>query len=61
MQRQVQWPEHERPRVPLIIDEAHYVLGGENIVDQFATHRRAGLEPVCTWWAPEPPDEPSSW
>ena len=47
MQRQVQWPEAERPRVPLIIDEAHYVLGGENIVDQFATHRRAGLEPVC--------------
>jgi hypothetical protein len=47
MQRQVQWPEDQRPRVPLIIDEAHYVLGGENIVDQFATHRRAGLEPVC--------------
>ena len=47
MQRQVQWPEADRPRVPLMIDEAHYVLGGENIVDQFATHRRAGLEPVC--------------
>ena len=47
MQRQVQWPDDKRPRVPLIIDEAHHVLGGENIVDQFATHRRAGLEPVC--------------
>ena len=47
MQRQVQLPDEQRPRVPLIIDEAHQVLGAENIVDQFATHRRAGLEPVC--------------
>ena len=37
-------PETDRPRVPLIVDEAHYVAGAENIVDQIATHRRAGLE-----------------
>ncbi len=47
MQRQVHRSEHERPRVPLLIDEAHYVLGAENVIDQFATHRRAGLEPAC--------------
>jgi hypothetical protein len=44
MQRQVHLPETDRPRVPLIIDEAHYVAGAENVVDQIATHRRAGLE-----------------
>jgi hypothetical protein len=46
MQRQVHLPEHERPRVPLLMDDAHYIVGGENVVDQFATHRRAGLEPA---------------
>jgi type IV secretory pathway TraG/TraD family ATPase VirD4 len=44
MQRQVHLPETDRPRVPLLIDEAHYVAGAENVVDQIATHRRAGLE-----------------
>jgi len=47
MQRQVHLPETDRPRVPLLIDEAHYVMGAENVIDQFATHRRAGLEPAC--------------
>ena len=46
LQRQVRLPEGERPRVPLIVDEAHYVAGGENVVDQIATHRAAGLEPA---------------
>jgi Replication-relaxation len=46
MQRQVHLPEADRPRVPLIMDDAHYIVGGENVVDQFATHRRAGLEPA---------------
>ena len=44
LQRQVHLPEAERPRVPLLVDEAHYVAGGENVVDQIATHRAAGLE-----------------
>ena len=44
LQRQVHRPEAERPRVPLIVDEAHYVAGAENVVDQIATHRAAGLE-----------------
>ena len=46
LQRQVHLPERERPRVPLLVDEAHYVAGGENVVDQVATHRAAGLEPA---------------
>ncbi|MGO9792022.1 MAG: type IV secretory system conjugative DNA transfer family protein, partial [Solirubrobacteraceae bacterium] len=46
LQRQVHLPEIERPRVPLLVDEAHYVAGGENVVDQIATHRAAGLEPA---------------
>ena len=46
LQRQVHLPEAERPRVPLLVDEAHYVAGGENVVDQIATHRAAGLEPA---------------
>ena len=46
LQRQVHLPEPERPRVPLLVDEAHYVAGGENVVDQIATHRAAGLEPA---------------
>ena len=46
MQRQVALAEDERPRVPLLVDEAHYVASSENIVDQIATHRRAGLEPA---------------
>jgi hypothetical protein len=46
LQRQVHLPESERPRVPLLVDEAHYVAGGENVVDQIATHRAAGLEPA---------------
>jgi hypothetical protein len=46
MQRQVHLPERERPRVPLLVDEAHYIAGVENVVDQIATHRRAGLEPA---------------
>ena len=46
MQRQVLLPETERPRVPVLIDEAHYVASVENVVDQIATHRRAGLEPA---------------
>jgi hypothetical protein len=44
MQRQVHLAETDRPRVPLLVDEAHYVAGAENVVDQIATHRRAGLE-----------------
>ena len=44
LQRQVHRPETDRPRVPLIVDEAHYVADGENVVDQIATHRAAGLE-----------------
>ena len=46
LQRQVHLPEAERPRVPLLVDEAHYIAGGENVVDQIATHRAAGLEPA---------------
>ena len=46
LQRQVHLPEAERPRVPLLVDEAHYVASGENVVDQIATHRAAGLEPA---------------
>jgi hypothetical protein len=46
LQRQVHLPEADRPRVPLLVDEAHYVAGGENVVDQVATHRAAGLEPA---------------
>ena len=40
-------PSARRPRgrgCPLIVDEAHYVADGENVVDQIATHRAAGLE-----------------
>ncbi len=44
LQRQVRLPETDRPRVPLIVDEAHYLAGTENFVDQIATHRAAGLE-----------------
>jgi hypothetical protein len=44
LQRQVRLPETDRPRVPLTVDEAHYVAGAENFVDQIATHRAAGLE-----------------
>src|SRR3954465_5017921 len=44
LQRQVHRPETDRPRVPLIVDEAHYIAGAENVVDQIATHRAAGLE-----------------
>jgi hypothetical protein len=44
LQRQVHLPADERPRVPLLVDEAHYVASGENVVDQIATHRAAGLE-----------------
>ena len=44
LQRQVHLPPSERPRVPLLVDEAHYVASGENVVDQIATHRAAGLE-----------------
>jgi hypothetical protein len=47
MQRQVRLSEDERPRVPLIVDEAHYIAGTENFVDQVATHRRGGLEVAC--------------
>ena len=46
LQRQVHLPEAKRPRVPLLVDEAHYVASGENVVDQIATHRAAGLEPA---------------
>src|SRR3989440_5671182 len=46
LQRQVHLTESERPRVPFLVDEAHYVAGGENVVDQIATHRAAGLEPA---------------
>ena len=58
MQRQVHLPETDRPRVPLLVDEAHYVAGAENVVDQIATHRRgrpgdqlwpAVLRPARLW------------
>ena len=32
--------------MPLLVDEAHYILGAESVVDQIATHRAAGLEPA---------------
>src|SRR4051795_4314988 len=44
LQRQVRQPEHERPRVALLADEAHYLASAENVVDQIATHRAAGLD-----------------
>src|SRR5947208_1254719 len=44
LQRQMHLPEHERPRVPVLVDEAHYVADAPNVVDQIATHRAAGLE-----------------
>lgn len=43
LQHQVQWPEGERPRVALLADESHYLVS-ENVVDQIATHRAAGLD-----------------
>ena len=43
MQRQVQLPEAERPRVALICDEFHY-LASRNVIKQIATHRAAGLD-----------------
>ena len=45
MQRQVHLPEDDRPRVSLLVDEAHYIVG-ENVIDQIAAHRAAGLEPA---------------
>src|SRR4051794_11211445 len=44
LQRQVRRPETERPRVALLADEAHYLASAENVVDQIATHRAAGLD-----------------
>jgi len=46
LQRQVHLPERDRPRVPLLVDEAHYILAAESVVDQVATHRAGGLEPA---------------
>jgi hypothetical protein len=43
LQHQVQWPEEDRPRVALLADESHYLVS-ENVVDQIATHRAAGLD-----------------
>jgi hypothetical protein len=45
MQRQVHLPEDDRPTVSLLVDEAHYIVG-ENVIDQIAAHRAAGLEPA---------------
>ena len=44
LQRQVRRPESDRPRVALLADEAHYLASAENVVDQIATHRAAGLD-----------------
>lgn len=44
LQRQVRRPETDRPRVALLADEAHYLTSAENVVDQIATHRAAGLD-----------------
>ncbi|RKQ90828.1 type IV secretion system coupling TraD/TrwB family protein [Solirubrobacter pauli] len=44
LQRQVRRPESERPRVALLADEAHYLASTDNVVDQIATHRAAGLD-----------------
>jgi len=44
LQRQVRLPEAERPRVALIADEAYHIASSENIVNQIATHREAGLD-----------------
>jgi hypothetical protein len=44
LQRQVRRPETDRPRVALLADEAHYLASAENVVDQIATHRAAGLD-----------------
>jgi hypothetical protein len=44
LQRQVRRPEANRPRVALLADEAHYLASAENVVDQIATHRAAGLD-----------------
>ena len=43
MQRQVRFPQDERPRVALICDEFHY-LASRNVIKQVATHRAAGLD-----------------
>ena len=43
MQRQVQRPEADRPRVALICDEFHY-LASRNVIKQIATHQAAGLD-----------------
>lgn len=44
MQRAMALPESTRPRVATVIDEAHYVLHSENVIDQVATHRAAGAD-----------------
>lgn len=44
LQRQVRRPEDQRPRVALLADEAHYLTSSDNVVDQIATHRAAGLD-----------------
>ena len=44
MQRAMKVPESKRPRVATVIDEAHYVLHSENVIDQVATHRAAGAD-----------------
>ena len=44
LQRQVRRPETDRARVALLADEAHYLASAENVVDQIATHRAAGLD-----------------
>ncbi len=44
MQRAMSIPESQRARVATVIDEAHYVLHSENIIDQVATHRAAGAD-----------------
>jgi Replication-relaxation/Type IV secretion-system coupling protein DNA-binding domain len=44
LQRHMHLAERERPRVALLVDEAHYVATSENVADQIATHRAAGLD-----------------
>jgi len=44
LQRQVRMPADERARVALIADEAYHIASSENIVNQIATHREAGLD-----------------
>jgi hypothetical protein len=46
LQQQMLLAEHQRPRVSVIADEAHWLLTPQ-VIRQAATHRAAGLELAC--------------